>query len=186
MKKRYRMTEADIENVRRMIEVEHLQQRIVAEKIGVHQGTIENLCKRLGLATQRTGPRGGEGHTNWQGGVKMSKGYRYIWCQSHPSLKANHHYVSEHRLVMETKLRRYLVPTEVVHHIDGNPSNNDPKNLMVFQTNGAHLKHELKGKVPNWTPEGLVAIRTSYQRRRSVRPQVSGDDRQPQSNVHQP
>jgi hypothetical protein len=57
---------------------------------------------------------------------------------------------------MEEKLGRYLLRSEVVHHIDGNPQNNHPDNLMVFQTNALHLKDELTGKVPNWTPEGFA------------------------------
>ena len=36
-----------------------------------------------------------------------------------------------HRWVMSQALGRPLSPTEVVRHIDGNPSNNDPSNLMV-------------------------------------------------------
>jgi hypothetical protein len=41
---------------------------------------------------------------------------------------------------MEAKLGRYLEPTEVVHHIDGNRENNDPANLMLFSNNGEHVR----------------------------------------------
>lgn len=34
-----------------------------------------------------------------------------------------------HRVVAEQKLGRPLRPGEVVHHLDGNPRNNDPQNL---------------------------------------------------------
>jgi hypothetical protein len=51
--------------------------------------------------------------------------------------------VYEHRLVMEQKLGRTLRPGEVVHHIDADRANNDPDNLMVFASNGEHLRYEL-------------------------------------------
>jgi hypothetical protein len=136
-----------------MIETEHLQQWKVAEIIGVHTGTIEKTCKSLGLKTQRTGPRDGEGSPLWKGGKVMVGKYMYLYCPDHPYATKQRR-VAEHRLVMEKKLGRYLLPTEVVHHIDGNPMNNHPDNLMIFQTNRDHLKTELRGRVPKWTDEG--------------------------------
>ena len=56
---------------------------------------------------------------------------------------------------MEKKLGRYLQKNEVVHHIDGNPRNNSPENLVVFQKNSTHLKDELKGRIPKWSRQGL-------------------------------
>jgi len=38
----------------------------------------------------------------------------------------------EHRKIMRLKLGRELKPNEVVHHIDGNPHNNKPSNLIVM------------------------------------------------------
>ena len=49
-------------------------------------------------------------------------------------------YILEHRLVMERKLGRYLLPTEVVHHLDENPSNNHPNNLEVLESQSSHCK----------------------------------------------
>jgi hypothetical protein len=55
-------------------------------------------------------------------------------------------YVMEHRLLMAMIVRRPLKRSEVVHHIDHDPSNNDPENLMLFRSNGAHKRFE--GAVP--------------------------------------
>ena len=154
MKPRHYLTDSDLEKIRHMIEVEQLQQWKVADEIGVHVGTIEKVCRKLGLQTQRTGPKSGPEHPDWKGGRVMCKGYWQVYCPGHPYAKKNVPYVAEHRLVMEKKLGRYLMPGEVVHHLDSDPGNNNPENLMLFGSNAAHLKAELTGRCPNWTPEG--------------------------------
>lgn len=85
-------------------------------------------------------------------------GYKLIHLPDHPFANSSN-YVREHRLVMENKLGRYLNPLEVVHHIDGDKLNNHPDNLELFSKNSEHLKVELTGKVPKWTPAGLESIR---------------------------
>lgn len=100
-----------------------------------------------------TGPNA----AHWRGGRTLVKGYWMIYSPDHPAATKQKR-VAEHRLVMEKLLGRYLTPREVVHHIDGDRCNNVPENLMVFQTNTEHLKAELKGRVPKWTPEGKASL----------------------------
>lgn len=45
----------------------------------------------------------------------------------------------EHRLVVESALGITLLETDIVHHVDGNPSNNDPKNLLVCKSIADHM-----------------------------------------------
>ena len=45
-----------------------------------------------------------------------------------------------HVTVMELRLGRHLLADEVVHHIDGDRSNNDPDNLALMTRSG-HTKH---------------------------------------------
>jgi len=65
------------------------------------------------------------------------KGYRKI------------HGVHEHRLVAESMLGRKLRKGEVVHHIDGNKSNNNIENLMIFSSQKDHAKWHSEND-PKW------------------------------------
>lgn len=129
-------------------------QEHIAQALNLNRTTVQRWCRRFGWKTQRTGPRSGEGHPCWKGGRIQIGNYWYIYAPNHPNA-TQHRRVAEHRLVMETQLGRYLERTEVVHHLDRNPLNNAPENLQVFQTNGEHLKVDLAGRIPRWTPEGL-------------------------------
>jgi hypothetical protein len=162
------LTLLDPETLRRLIEEEHVQQWKAAELLGVSVSCVERTCKRLGLKTQSTGPRRGPKHPDWKGGRYQVGRYWYVWAPEHPNAtKAG--YVAEHRLAMSQSLGRPLAPGEVVHHIDGNPENNELSNLMVFAKNSEHLRHELTGRSPNHTPEGRARMRESILRTHSRR-----------------
>lgn len=45
----------------------------------------------------------------------------------------------EHRALAAWRLGRPLRPGEVVHHIDGDPSNNHPDNLQVLASQRHHM-----------------------------------------------
>ena len=165
----------DPECLRHLIEVEKLQQWRVAELLGCSRSCVERTCRRYGITTQRTGPRSGPLHPDWKGGRKRVGRYWYVWTNQHPRrTKAN--YVAEHRLIAEEMLGRYLERNEVVHHINGDPQDNRPQNLAVFQTNAAHLRHELTGKIPKWTPEGMERIRAGVRKKRTSRRPAGPDD----------
>lgn len=87
----------------------------------------------------------GKNSWNWKGGMKASQGYIKILTPDHPhaDLKG---YVPEHRLNVESFIGRYLSPEEVVHHKDGNRSNNDITNLELVSSQSEHMKrHRVKG-----------------------------------------
>lgn len=81
----------------------------------------------------------------WKGGRrKRADGYVFVVVPDnhpHPS-KVNPSgtkYLLAHRYAMEQHLGRYLDPAEVVHHIDGDPSNNDIENLRLFANQSEHI-----------------------------------------------
>lgn len=85
----------------------------------------------------------------WRGGRKVRKdGYVLVIApEGHPhgisaGLKSSTKYILEHRLIMEQHLGRYLEPSEVIHHVDGNPSNNSIDNLRLHSNQSAHIKTE--------------------------------------------
>lgn len=83
----------------------------------------------------------GAKHHKWKGGIRKDiNGYVMIYV-------GNNKYVSEHRLVMERKLGRKLLPDEIVHHINETfegRSNNSVSNLQLTNRSD-HLSHHMIG-----------------------------------------
>lgn len=61
------------------------------------------------------------------------QGYVVVRMSGHPR-STKHKRVLQHVLVMEQKLGRPIERHEIIHHIDGNKSNNDPDNLMILNS----------------------------------------------------
>jgi len=101
-------------------------------KTSVRAGELTNKtqkscgCYRKRWAKSRTG----EKSTAWKGGRTMKQGYVCVRHPDHPNAAKNG-YVKEHILVMSQHLDRALVKGEMVHHKDGDRTNNDISNLEL-------------------------------------------------------
>jgi len=74
----------------------------------------------------------GSNNPNWKGGRRKDKdGYVLIYAPDHPYCDVNS-YVREHRLVMEKHLKRFLLSTEIPHHINENKEDNRIENLQLM------------------------------------------------------
>lgn len=68
-----------------------------------------------------------------------ARGYVKVKVPNHPAANRRGQ-VSEHRLVMEHHIGRYLTGMEVVHHRDGNHANNAIENLVLCANAAEHGK----------------------------------------------
>jgi len=107
----------------------------IADEIGYSDASVGIRLRRLIPVPHRQG----ENHHSWTGGRSVNaQGYSLVTPTSEEAALCppmGNGYVLEHRLVMAKVLGRPLLPTETVHHIDNDKSNNQPSNLQLRQGN---------------------------------------------------
>lgn len=90
--------------------------------------------------------------------VRYLNGYRLIYEPNHPqSMKSDNWngYIYEHVFVMENELGRPLQSDEVVHHLDGNKTNNRTSNLIVLlRSQHAKIEYWLSCGAPSLKSDG--------------------------------
>jgi hypothetical protein len=129
--------------------------REIAALVGKTPKAIQKIFRRYNFPVlHNLEPPLREERIGWKGGEKLAKGYLLRRVLDHPHKSRHGGYVAVHRLVMEEKLGRFLLPSEVVDHIDGNIRNNDLSNLRLFASNADHLRATLTGRCPEWTDNG--------------------------------
>lgn len=102
---------------------------------------------RGGIRDRWPNGRRGPETAHWRGGrYETHSGYMRIWKPDHPHANPSG-YVYEHRLVMEAKLGRLLLPGEVVDHIDCNPANNAPDNLRLHASRADHVRDHYRARL---------------------------------------
>lgn len=92
--------------------------------------------RKIGLAQK------GEKANNWQGGKtekRKNTTFRWVKRPNHPHANGTG-FIRRYRDVMEQHIGRFLTSKEVVHHVNGDPSDDRIENLMLFSNNSEHLK----------------------------------------------
>jgi hypothetical protein len=137
----------------------------IADVVGVSRRYVSKLQSRLSLPKLPEGARLGKHNHQFSSGRRVDlDGYVLVSApMDHPYARnrANRStkLIYEHRLVMEQNLGRYLLPGEVVDHIDGLTLHNAPENLRLFDSNGRHLAETIRGKQKLISPEGREKLR---------------------------
>lgn len=87
----------------------------------------------------------GADNPSWKGGRIVKNGYIMILAPE-SAMAEQHGYVFEHRLVMARMIGRDLEPQEVVHHKDGDQTNNNSSNLELFPSVVEHIARHRESK----------------------------------------
>lgn len=129
LKDLYVIQEKSINQIAKIIDVSPSIAKKYLDEFG-----IETLNHKQANKVFNSGDRG----NNWKGGKIMLNNYVAVYSPDHPRPVAQM-YVYEHRLVMEKHLKRYLLPEEIVHHKNGNKTDNRLSNLEIL-SNSEHYK----------------------------------------------
>lgn len=109
-------------------------QQSIGKALGVSQPVISRVVRRMGLIGRRAERHR---HGNWVGGrIAHAQGYVLILIRDDDPLRPYANvtgYMLEHRYVMAQHLRRPLLPSETVHHINGKRDDNRLENLQLRQ-----------------------------------------------------
>ncbi len=89
--------------------------------------------------------RGDAHHRYNNGQLKSSHGYVLIRVPEGHHLRQANGYAYEHQLVAEETIGRPLEPCEIVHHRNGNTTDNQPENLQVT-TRSEHIHIHIHSK----------------------------------------
>jgi len=122
---------------------------------------VQWVMKKFDLPRLPQAPRTGENNPSFVSGRTVDRdGYVLTSAPlGHPQarMRKSRSYgrIYEHRLLMEGKIGRFLLPSEVVDHIDGLRLHNSVENLRLFSSNAEHLKNTITGQIPSWSKEGI-------------------------------
>jgi len=110
-------------------------------------GRIKSEQTRRKLSEAKSGDK----HHNWSGGIMTVKGGRIFIRISKGEYKARA------RIVVEKGIGRSLLSNEIVHHINGDPSDDRIENLTVTNHSAHVISHNLGAKRSELTKSRIGA-----------------------------
>jgi hypothetical protein len=105
------------------------------------------ICRKL--SESHKGKFLGSKSPSWRGGKRTVRRRIYSYNKEHP-FATKQGYVLRSRLVMEKALGRYLEPEEIVHHKNGNETDDRIENL-VLMSNQEHSRFHTQERWDNKT-----------------------------------
>ena len=146
----------------------------IAELVGLTPRYVRKVMLRLDLPRFGEGAQPGAANHQYKTGRRIDRdGYVLVTAPTdHPYARQRTNragkLIYEHRLVVEQTLGRYLLPEEVVDHVDGLTLHNAPDNLRLFSSNGKHLAETTTGRTKLWSAQGRQNIGTRTDRGRTI------------------
>lgn len=136
--------------------IKGLSLRSIGKILKINSTTVLNYMKKFKIPRRKRTEiqigKFGKLSRRWNGGLrKNSNGYILIYKPNNQSADKSG-YIREHRYIVEQYIGRKLKPSEIIHHIDGNKSNNKKLNLYIFSKKGLHttfealVKHKIIGR----------------------------------------
>jgi hypothetical protein len=122
-----------------------------SDKLGIHPNTLSLFLKKFFPEIHSKILSGlykyGEDNRMFKGAYPTTNGYMRIATKNGRKL--------EHRVIVEKYIRRELIPGEIIHHIDGNKTNNNPNNLVLCKRDSIHreLHHIIEETLTELFPE---------------------------------
>ena len=137
-----RMALADAATLRKMFVEDKMFIREMAAHFGVSTGTVIARLREHGIwLDKRSGRQVGERGSGYKGGIKVSRGYKFIAVpEGSPHRRDRDGYVAEHRIVASEMIGRALTREEEVHHLNFDKMDNRPENLMILGDGADHTR----------------------------------------------
>lgn len=156
---------------------DHWSLRMIAKHYGVTGTAVHKYLRKHGVDTSKAATRVNCICMTCGKPFQKCRAYfrarMFVYCSVACYYQSIHNpkYISSRqgmRVARETvrSLWRGFRQSHLVHHIDGNESNNDPTNLLVFANNSDHMRwHRAggieSGVVPLWSGNPAIQTRKS-------------------------